>query len=106
MLIQYTAAYTKYTNGEQISTFGGHAWDAAFMLVDAMSSLKDGLSLKERRAAIRDYLENNIVNWPGTGGMFNMSATDHMGLTYEALTLIKVTNGTWEYYPEEEWKLE
>ena len=106
VLVQYTATYTEYTNGEMISTFGGHAWDAAFMLVDAMSNLKEGLSLQERRAAIRDYLENSIVNWPGTGGMFNMSPTDHMGLTFEALTLIKVMNGAWEYYPEEEWKLE
>lgn len=106
VLLEYTAAYTEFTNGEPISTFGGHAWDATYMLVDAMRSLKNGLTLKERRTLIRDYLENNVKDWPGTGGMFNMSPEDHMGLTYGALVLVKVTAGEWAYYPEEEWKPE
>jgi branched-chain amino acid transport system substrate-binding protein len=61
------------------------------------------MSLAERRAAVRDYIENNIKNWPGTGGVFNITTDDHLGLTYDALTFVKVENGTWVYFPPEMW---
>jgi branched-chain amino acid transport system substrate-binding protein len=59
--------------------------------------------LAARRASVRDYVEGNIVNWPGTGGVFNISADDHLGLSYDDLAFVKVVDGTWVYYPQEEW---
>lgn len=103
MLLRYIADYTKFTNGEPISTFGGHALDALLWAKEALSSLNDGMSLAERRVAIRDYIETNIKNWPGTGGVFNITPDDHLGLTYDALTFVKVENGTWVYFPPEKW---
>lgn len=103
VLQQYIDDYTKFTNGEPISTFGGHAWDAVEMTVDALASLNDGMSLEEQRAAIRDYLENKVRNWPGIGGVFTMSPVDHNGLTKESLLFVTVKDGQWVAFPESEW---
>jgi branched-chain amino acid transport system substrate-binding protein len=45
---------------------------------------------------IRDYIENKIKNWPGTGGIFNMSPIDHCGLDMTAFEMVIVKNGDWE----------
>jgi branched-chain amino acid transport system substrate-binding protein len=103
VLEQYITDYTEFTDGEPISTFGGHAWDAVMMAADALASLDDGLSLQEQRAAVRDYLENQIVDWPGISGTFTMSADDHNGLTKDSLLFVKVVNGEWTAFPESGW---
>jgi branched-chain amino acid transport system substrate-binding protein len=103
VVTKYAADYTAFTDGEAIDTFGGHAWDALAWSIEGLQSLTDGLDLVARRAGVRDYIENNITNWPGIGGVFNITPTDHLGLTYEALTFVKVVNGTWAYFPPEEW---
>jgi branched-chain amino acid transport system substrate-binding protein len=102
-LVEYIENYTEFTDGEPISTFGGHGIDALMWVVEAMESLDEGLTLEERRAAIRDYIEGNITNWPGTGGVFNITPDDHLGLEYDALGFVKVEGGTWVYFPPEEW---
>ncbi len=104
VLLKYTEDYTKFTGGEQISTFGGHAYDSILMVVEALSTLDEGVTLAERRAAIRDYLETSIVNWPGVSGVFDMAPDNHMGLAYDDMTFVKVEDGTWAYYPPEEWQ--
>lgn len=103
VLQQYITDYTAFTDGQPISTFGGHAWDALQMAINALGSLKDGLTLEEQRAAVRDYLENNVRNWPGIGGVFTMSPTDHNGLTKESLLFVRIENGQWVAFPESEW---
>jgi len=103
LLLKYIEDYTEFTGGEPISTFGGHAYDGLMWAVEALASLEEGLDLTARRAAIRDYIESEITDWPGTGGVFNVTAEDHLGLTYEALGFVKVENGTWVYFPPEEW---
>lgn len=102
-LLDYIADYTEFTDGEPISTFGGHAMDALVWVIEAMGSLEEGLTLEERRAAIRDYIESEITNWPGTGGVFSITPDDHLGLEYDALGFVKVEGGTWAYFPPEEW---
>jgi branched-chain amino acid transport system substrate-binding protein len=103
VLQQYIDDYTAFTGGEPISTFGGHAWDAVWMALDALKSLKDGLSLQEQRVAVRDYLENNIKGWPGISGTFTFSAADHNGLTKDSLLFVTVKDGKWVAFPESEW---
>jgi branched-chain amino acid transport system substrate-binding protein len=102
-LLQYIADYTEFTGGEPVSTFGGHAMDALMWVVEAMGSLEEGLTLEERRAAIRDYIETEIKDWPGTGGVFNVTPDDHLGLPHTALGFVKVEGGTWVHFPPEEW---
>ena len=99
---EFYEAYTAHT-GEPVSTFGGHAYDAILWATEALSSLEDGMALAERRAAIRDYIEANIEDWPGTGGIFNITPEDHLGLEYTGLTFVKVQNGEYVYFPPEEW---
>ena len=103
VLQQYITDYGAFTDGEPISTFGGHAWDGLMMTLDALRSLEDGMSLQEQRAAVRDYLENEIKNWPGISGTFTMSPSDHNGLDKESLLFVKVENGRWAAFPESEW---
>ncbi len=101
----FTAFYEAYTaaTGDPVSTFGGHGWDSLKWVVEALATLPDGLTLAEQRAAVRDYIENNIQDWPGTAGMFSLSADDHYGLTPESFTWFKVEGGTFVPFPEEEW---
>jgi len=61
------------------------------------------MSLKEQRAAVRDYLETKIVNWPGISGTFTFSANDHNGLTKDSLLFVKVENGKWIAFPKSKW---
>ena len=103
VLLKYIADYTAFTNGEPIDTFGGHAWDAITWAIEGLENLTEGLSPAERRAGVRDYIENNVKDWPGTGGVFNITTDDHLGLTYDDLTFVRVENGTWVYFPPEEW---
>ena len=103
VLLQYAADYTAFTDGEPIDTFGGHGWDAVMWAIEGLESLDEGLGLAERRAGIRDYVENNITDWPGTGGVFNVTPDDHLGLQYDDLTFVKVVDGAWANFPQEEW---
>ena len=86
LLESYKTGYeSKYK--EDVSTFGGHAYDALMMVVDALKAVGPD------RAKVRNYIENNIVNWPGTGGVFNMSPTDHNGLDLNAFEMLTVKDG-------------
>ncbi len=103
LLVQYVADYTAFTNGEPVSTFGGHAWDALQWAYEGLASLDEGLSLADRRAGVRDFIEGNITNWPGTGGVFNITPNDHLGLGFDALTFVRVENGAFAYFPPDAW---
>ena len=99
---EFYDAYTEYT-GEPVNTFGGHGWDGLMWVIEALESLDDGLSLEEQRAGVRDYIETNIKDWPGTAGVFTITPDDHYGLTYESFTWFKVEGGAWVPFPREEW---
>lgn len=90
VLSKYAQEYEKQFKTE-VSTFGGHGYDAIYMVVDALKKVGTD------KAKIRDYLENNIKKWPGTGGVFNMSPKDHTGLDHTAFEMITVKNGDWEF---------
>ena len=71
-------------------TFGGHAYDSTMMIVEALKKVGPD------KNKIRDYIETKIKNWPGTGGIFNMSPKDHCGLDKNAFEMVIVKNGDWE----------
>jgi branched-chain amino acid transport system substrate-binding protein len=81
----YQAMYKK-----DVSTFGGHAWDAIMLVKTAIEMGKSA-----EPAAIRDNLEK-IKKFQGTAGEFNMSATDHNGLTDDAFVMVKIVKGDWD----------
>ncbi len=90
VLIKYKTEYEKQFKAD-VSTFGGHAYDALNMLIDALKAVGSN------KAKIRDFLETKIKNWPGTGGIFNMSPKDHTGLNKDAFVMIVVKNGDWAF---------
>jgi branched-chain amino acid transport system substrate-binding protein len=88
MVTSYDNAYkTKYKS--EASTFGGYAYDALLLSVDAMK--RAGSTDKTK---VRDALEatNGFV---ATSGTFTMSTTDHMGLNLSAFRMLEVKNGKW-----------
>lgn len=77
---------------EPVSTFGGHAYDALHLVIDAIK--KTG---SDDRDKIRDALEAT-KNFVGTGGVFNFSPEDHNGLTLDAFEMLTVKNGQFVLY--------
>jgi len=90
------------SSGKPPSTFAGHAWDAIQITLKALEKLPDGLSLEEQRARLRDEIENT-KGFIGTGGNFNLSAQDHVGLSPNDIVMARITKGDWEYLPPEKW---
>jgi branched-chain amino acid transport system substrate-binding protein len=102
VFMDFATAYTEYT-GEPVSTFGGHAWDGLYWVIEALETLEEGLTLEEQKVAVRDYIETNIRNWPGTAGVFNITPDDHYGLDVDSFTWFRVENGAFTPFPQEEW---
>jgi branched-chain amino acid transport system substrate-binding protein len=88
LLLDYKTSYeARYK--EDVSTFGGHAYDAFLML---QAGLKAGGTNKQKA---RDAIEQ-IQGMAGTAGVFNLSATDHCGLTKDAFEMLVVKNGAFQ----------
>ena len=96
----YTAKYEAIHGKDSVSLFGGYAWDAGLLLqAAAPEALKKGKpGTPEFRAALRDALEAS-KNVNGVHGVYNMSATDHLGLDQRASVMVKIVNGAWKYQP-------
>jgi branched-chain amino acid transport system substrate-binding protein len=86
--LEYKAKFEKET-GQPVSTFGGHARDALIMLVEAFK--RAGSTDK---AKVRDEIEKTR-NFVGTGGVINMSPTDHLGLDLSSFRMIEIKDGDW-----------
>jgi branched-chain amino acid transport system substrate-binding protein len=72
-----------------VSTFGGHAYDGLMLAVEAIKRAGG-----PDRAKVREALEG-IRGYVGTGGVVNMTASDHMGLDVTAFRMLEVRGGTW-----------
>jgi len=94
VLTNYKHDYLAMYNVSTLSTFGGHAYDALYLVIDSLKSMPEGLNLSASRAAIRDGLETTS-NFVGISGVFTMSPTDHLGMQAGSLALIKIVNGAW-----------
>jgi len=97
VLTNYKADFEALYGEGTVNTFGGHAYDALSIVVSALEGMEEGLSLAEARAAVRDGLENDVKNWPGTGGVFTMSPTDHLGMAPGSLAMIEIVDGEWTW---------
>ena len=90
LLIKYKNDYeAKYD--DQVSTFGGHAYDALTVLLAAIE--KAGTD-KEK---VRDAIEN-LQGVAGTAGVFNFSAEDHNGLDINSFEMLTVKDGKFAIY--------
>lgn len=89
LVVNYNKTYRdKYK--EEPSTFGGYAYDALYIAVDAFK--RANTTDKE---AVRVALEQTKKH-VGVTGEFNMSKIDHMGLTLNAFRMVEIKNGDWK----------
>jgi branched-chain amino acid transport system substrate-binding protein len=74
----------------------GYSYDAYLLLNAAVPAAmqKANPGTPEFRRALRDALEN-LHDVIGTGGVYNMTQTDHSGLDDRARVLVRVENGAW-----------
>jgi branched-chain amino acid transport system substrate-binding protein len=85
VLVDYKKKYEAKFK-EDVSTFGGHAYDAFLILTKAIE--KAGADKEKVRTAIETT--KGLV---GTAGVFNFSAEDHNGLDKNAFEMLTVKNG-------------
>ena len=88
VVVAYTRTYQQKT-GQPVSTFGGHAYDGLMIFVEAA---KRAGSFD--KAKVRDEIEKT-KNFIGTGGVVNMSPTDHLGLDLSAFRMLEIKGGDW-----------
>ena len=85
VIMAYKKAYeAKYH--EDVSTFGGHTYDAMMILARAIREAGDN------REKVRHSIEN-MNGFIGTAGVFNFSAFDHNGLDIDAFAMLTVKDG-------------
>jgi len=70
------------------NTFGGHAWDALKIVLAALETAGPD------KTKIRDEIEKT-QNFVGISGVFNMSPTEHNGLTTDSMVIVEIADGKW-----------
>jgi branched-chain amino acid transport system substrate-binding protein len=65
-------------------------YDGFVMMVEAMQRAGGA----KDKAKVRDEIEKT-KNFVGTGGVVNMSATDHLGLDLSAFKMLEIKGGNW-----------
>jgi len=75
--------------GQPVSTFGGHAYDGLMIFAQAAQRAGsfDPAKLRNEIEATKGYI--------GSGGVVNMSPTDHLGLDLSAFRMLEIKNGDW-----------
>jgi branched-chain amino acid transport system substrate-binding protein len=88
VVVAYKHEYEKRFN-QEVSTFGGHAYDGLMLYVEAVkrAGATDKTKVREALETTRGYM--------GTAGVVNMSAQDHMGLDLTAFRMLEVRKGDW-----------
>ena len=84
ILAAYKKAYES-TYNDHVSTFGGHAYDALWMVVNALKKVGND------PAKLRDEFEK--TTFIGVGGVFEYSAKNHCGLDKDDFAILTVKDG-------------
>ena len=71
-----------------INTHSGYAWDAIYIVAEAMK--KAGTEKEQLRAAIAE-----TTNYIGISGIYNITDEDHNGLDVDSMIIVKIENGGW-----------
>lgn len=88
VVVNYTKAFVDYAK-QPVSTFGGHAYDGLNILIEAIkrANSTDGEKVRDEVEKTKGFI--------GTGGVVNMSSTDHMGLDLSAFRMLEINKGDW-----------
>ena len=93
VVVGYQTTFESKT-GQPVSTFGGHAYDGLMILTDAAKRAGSFDNVK-----LRDEIERT-KGYVGTGGVVNMSPSDHLGLDLSAFRMLEIKDGDWVMIPE------
>jgi branched-chain amino acid transport system substrate-binding protein len=84
----YALTYkTRYQ--QDVSSFGGYAYDGLMIAVDAIKRAGG-----TDKAKVRDAIEATH-GYVGSSGNVNMSTTDHMGLDLSSFRMLEIKGGDW-----------
>jgi branched-chain amino acid transport system substrate-binding protein len=86
-LALYQGVY-HYDQQYPINTHSGYAWDAIFLLANAMRQV--GTDPEALRSAIEQ-----TKGYVGISGIYNLTPEDHNGLGTDSLVMVKVEKGKW-----------
>jgi branched-chain amino acid transport system substrate-binding protein len=89
VVVGYKTKYEQETK-QPVSTFGGHMYDGFMMMVEAMQRAGGA----KDKGKVRDEIEKT-KNFIGTGGVVNMSPTNHLGLDLTAFRMLEIKNKDW-----------
>jgi branched-chain amino acid transport system substrate-binding protein len=84
----YTDVY-KYDRQFPINTHSGYAWDAIYIVANAMK--KGGTNNEKLREAIED-----TKGYVGVSGIYNLTAEDHNGLGTDSMVVVQIAGGQWK----------
>ncbi|MGE7928887.1 ABC transporter substrate-binding protein [Lysinibacillus xylanilyticus] len=88
LLIAYNEAFTAKYN-KPASTFGAYAADAFSIATKAIEAKGND------SAALRDYIEQELGEYVGLTGTFNITANNHMGLSPDSFAMVRIVDGKW-----------
>ena len=84
----YTDVY-KYDRQFPINTHSGYAWDAIYIVANAMKKAgTDNEKLREAIEGTKGYI--------GVSGVYNLTAEDHNGLGMDSMVMVQVAGGKWK----------
>jgi branched-chain amino acid transport system substrate-binding protein len=84
----YTEVY-KYDRQFPINTHSGYAWDAIYIVANAMK--KAGTNNEKLREAIE-----STKGYVGVSGIYNLTAEDHNGLGTDSMVMVQIAGGQWK----------
>jgi len=84
----YTDVY-KYDRQFPINTHSGYAWDAIYIMANAMK--KVGTDSEKLREAIE-----NTKGYIGVSGIYNITPEDHNGLGTDSMVMVQISKGQWK----------
>ena len=84
----YTDVY-KYDRQFPINTHSGYAWDAIYIVANAMK--KAGTDNEKLREAIE-----STKGYVGVSGIYNLTAEDHNGLGTDSMVMVQIAGGQWK----------
>ena len=88
LLIAYNEAFTAKYN-KPASTFGAYAADAFSIATKAIEAKGND------SAALRDYIEQELGEYVGLTGTFNINEDNHMGLSPDSFAMVRIVDGKW-----------
>lgn len=88
LLSAYNEAFTAKYN-KPASTFGAYAADAFSIATKAIEAKGND------SAALRDYIEQELGEYIGLTGTFNITADNHMGLSPDSFAMVRIVDGKW-----------